>query len=67
MFHVYTQKRGEDLTKTLIKDFKDLEEAFDFAEKTIEGKAELKFIIEQTTGHVDSYGNLLADFVTESD
>ncbi len=67
MFHVYTQKKGAELTKTLIKDFKDLEEAFDCAEKSIEGKPDLKYIIEETTGHFNSYGELLADIVAESD
>ena len=67
MFHVYTQQRGAALTKTLIKDFKDLEEAFECAEKAIEGKEDLKYIIEETTGHVDSYGELLVDVVAESD
>jgi len=67
MFHVYTQQRGASLTKTLVKDFKDLEEAFECAEKSIEGKSDLKYIIEETTGHVDSYGELLVDVVAESD
>ena len=53
--------------ETLIKDFKDLEEAFECAEKAIEGKEDLKYIIEETTGHVDSYGELLVDVVAESD
>lgn len=67
MFHVYTQKRGEELTKTLISDTKDLEEAFEIAEKSIDGKPELKYIIEETTGHVNNYGDLLADVVAESE
>ena len=67
MFHVYTQQRGATLTKTHVKDFKDLEEAFECAEKSIEGKSDLKYIIEETTGHVDSYGELLVDVVAESD
>ena len=67
MFQVYTQKRGAELTKTLVKEFKDLEEAFECAEKAIEGKDDLKFIIEETTGHFNSYGELLTDVVAESD
>lgn len=66
MFQVYTQKKGSELTKTLIKEFKDLEEAFDCAEKSIEGKDDLKYIIEETTGHFNSYGELLVDIVAES-
>lgn len=55
------------MTKTLIKDFKDLEEAFDCAQKAIEGKPDLKYIIEETSGHFNSYGELLVDVVAESD
>ncbi len=66
MFQVYTQKKGSELTKTLVKEFKDLEEAFDCAEKAIEGKEDLKYIIEETTGHFNSYGELLVDVVAES-
>lgn len=67
MFQVYTQKRGSELTKTLVKEFKDLEEAFECAEKSVEGKPDLKYIIEETTGHFNSYGDLLVDIVAESD
>ena len=67
MFHVYTQQKGAELTKTLIKDFKDLEEAFECAEKAIEGKPELKYIIEETSGHFNIYGELLTDVVAESE
>ncbi len=67
MFHVYTQKKGAELTKTLVNDFSDLEEAFACAEKSIEGKSDLKYIIEETSGHFNSYGELLADVVAESD
>ena len=67
MFQVYTQKRGADLTKTLVKEFKDLEEAFDCAQQAIEGKPDLKYIIEDTSGHFNSYGDLLTDVVAESD
>ena len=67
MFQVYTQQRGAELTKTLVKETKDFEEAFEIAEKAIDGKPELKYIIEETTGHFNSYGDLLVDVVAESD
>ena len=51
MFQVYTQQRGAELTKTLVKEL----------------KPELKYIIEETTGHFNSYGELLVDVVAESD
>jgi hypothetical protein len=51
----------------MIEEFKDLEEAFECAEKSIEGKEDLKYIIEETTGHFNSYGELLVDVVAESE
>ena len=67
MFHVYTQKKGAELTKTLVNDFFFFLEAFACAEKSIEGKSDLKYIIEETSGHFNSYGELLADVVAERD
>ena len=64
---VYTKKGGSDLTKTQIGEFSDLEEALDFAEKSIEGKPDLKYIVESTSGHFNSYGELLVEVVAESD
>ena len=67
MFQVYTQKRGASLTKTLVAEFKDLEEAFECAEKSIVDKPDLKYIIEETSGHFNSYGEQLVDVVAESE
>ena len=67
MYQVYTKKGGSDLTKTQVGEFADLEEALDFAEKTIEGKPDLKYIVESTSGHFNSYGELLVEVIAESD
>ena len=66
MYHVYTEKNHSDLTKTLIGDFKDYDEAMDAAEKAIEGKPELNYIVEETDGHFNSYGELVAEVVAKS-
>ena len=66
MYQVYTKKGGSDLTKTQVGEFSDLEEALDFAEKAIEGKLDLKYIIESTSGHFNSYGDLVSTVVEES-
>lgn len=67
MFHVYTEKDHSDLTKTLIDDFKDLDEAIECAKKAIENKPGLRYIIEETTGRFNSYGDLISTVVEESD
>lgn len=67
MYNVYTEKKGTAFSKTLVGEFEDFEEAMDSAEKAIEGKAELKYIVESTSGHFNSYGDLLVEVVAESD
>lgn len=67
MFQVYTQEGNKELTKTLIGEFKDYDDAMDKAEAAIEGKAGLKFIVEETNGCFNSYGDLVATVVAESD
>lgn len=66
MYQVYTIKNGSDLTKTLIKELEDFEEALDCAEKAVENKPELKYIVEETSGHFNSYGDLEVTVVAKS-
>ncbi len=67
MFQVYTAKDKSELSKNLVGEFKDYDEAMDFAEKSIEGKEGLRYIVEETNGCVNSYGDLIATVVAESD
>ncbi len=67
MFQVYTAKDKSQLSKNLIGEFKDWDDAMDCAEKAIEGKEGLRYIVEETNGCVDSYGELIATVVAESD
>ncbi len=66
MYHVYTEKNYSEITRTLIGDYKDYDEAMDAAEKAIEGKPELNYIVEETDGHFNSYGELVAEVVAKS-
>ena len=67
MFQVYTQEGNKTLTKTLVGEFKDYDEAMDRAEQSIEGKDGLKYIVEETNGCVNSYGDLIEEVIAESD
>lgn len=67
MYHVYTEKNHSEYTRALITETNDYDLAFEKAEKAIEGKPELRYIIEQTDGSMDSYGELIATIVAESD
>jgi hypothetical protein len=67
MFQVYTQEGNKELTKTLVGEFKDYDEAMDRAEEAIEGKAGYKYIVEETNGCFNSYGDLVATVIAESE
>ena len=66
MYSVYTEKNHSQITKTLIGEFKDYDEAMDCAEAAVEGKSDLRYIVEETDGHFNSYGELVTTIVAES-
>ena len=67
MYHVYTEKDYSEFSKTLIGEFTDIEEAMERARKAIENKPELRYIVEETDGHVNNYGELITNVIAESD
>lgn len=67
MFHVYTAKDKSELSKNLIGEFKEYDDAMTCAENAIEGKPDLRYIVEETNGCVDSYGELIHTVIAESD
>lgn len=67
MFQVYTSTDKSELSKHLVGEFKDWDDAMDCAEKSIEGKTGIRYIVEETNGTVNSYGDLIASVVAESD
>lgn len=67
MFQVYTAKDKSELSKNLIGEFKDYDEAMDCAEKAVEGKTGLRYVVEETNGCVNSYGELIASVVAEGE
>ncbi|MCM1010388.1 MAG: hypothetical protein NC390_05890 [Fusobacterium sp.] len=67
MYHVYTEKNHSEYTRALVTETSDYDVAIEKAEKAIEGKPELRYIIEQTDGSMNSYGDLIATVVAESD
>lgn len=65
MYHVYTEKNHLEYTRALICETKDYDIAIDKAEKAIEKDPELNFIIEETDGSMNSYGDLITTVVAE--
>lgn len=67
MYHVYTEKNHSEYTRALVTETSDYDVAIEKAEKAIAGKPELRYIIEQTDGSMNSYGDLITTVVAESD
>ena len=58
-------KRQIRIIKNLIGEFKEWDDAMDCAEKAVEGHKGLRYIVEETNGCVNSYGELIAEVVAE--
>lgn len=67
MYHVYTEKNHSEFSRSLVIETTDYDLAMEKAEKAIEGKPELRYIVEETDGSMNSYGELVATVVAESD
>lgn len=65
MYHIYTIKNRSEFSKTLVAETKDYNEALQKAEKAIEGKEGYNYIVEETDGSMNSYGELIATVVAE--
>lgn len=67
MYHVITEKDYSEFSRRQIGEYSNFDRALEVAQKAIEGKEGLRYIIEKTDGHVDSYGNQIVTVVAESD
>ena len=65
MYHVYTEKNHSEFSRTLVLETYDIEEAIEKGKKAIEGKDGYNYIVEETDGSFNSYGDLIATVVAE--
>lgn len=66
MFHVYVERNYSELSRNLLGEYMSLEEARTVAKKAVAENSELNYIIEETDGHFNSYGDLVSTVVEES-
>ena len=66
MYHVYTERNYSELSRTLLGEYQSLEDARANAKKAVAANPELNYIIEETEGHFNSYGDLVSTVVEES-
>lgn len=68
MYHVYIKEKTQSLieTKTLLADYKDIDDAYARVDEELAENPDFKYSIEETTGHVDNYGELISDIIEEN-
>lgn len=67
MYHVITERDYSEFSRKQIGEYSNFDRALEVAQKAIAGKEGLRYIIEKTDGHVDSYGNQIVTVVAESE
>lgn len=66
MYHVYLKKETGFDPKKLIGEYKDYDKATAKIESELAKDKDIKYVIEETDGHVNSYGDLLVTVVDEN-
>lgn len=66
MYQVYIKKETGFESKKLIGEFSDYDEVTERVEAELAKDSSIKYVIEETTGHVNSYGELIATVIEEN-
>ena len=66
MYHVYKKEKNVYDAKVLLGDYKDLDEADKRIEEELAKDPNFKYSFEETTGHVNNYGDLIVDIIEEN-
>ena len=66
MYHVYKKEKNVYDAKVLLGDYKDLDEADKRIEEELAKDPNFKYSLEETTGHVNNYGDLIVDIIEEN-
>ena len=66
MYHVYVKEDSAFDAERLVGEYSDVEEAFAKVEEIVEKDASIKYVIKETDGHVDNYGELITSIVDEN-
>ena len=66
MYHVYKKEKNVYDAKVLLGDYKDLDEADKRIEEELAKDPNFKYSLEETTGHVNNYVDLIVDIIEEN-
>lgn len=63
MYHVFLKVDDDFEPKKHIADYSDIEKAYEKIDEILEKDKSAKYILEETTGHFDNYGELVSDVI----
>ena len=66
MYHLYKKEKNVYDAKVLLGDYKDIDEADKRIEEELAKDPDFKYSLEETTGHVNNYGDLIVDIIEEN-
>ncbi len=66
MYQVYEKKETALGSKRKIGEYKDYDKANEKVEAELAKTKDFKYVIEETTGHFDSYGELISRVIDEN-
>lgn len=66
MYYVYLKEDTGFDSKKLVGEFKDYDDAFEKVDEELAKDKSVKYVVEETTGHVDNYGELITRVVEEN-
>lgn len=66
MYHVYIKQDSGFESKKLVGEFAEIDDAYDAIDEEIAKNKDVKYRLEETTGHVDVYGELISKVVEEN-
>ena len=66
MFYVYLKQDTGFEDKKLVGEYSDVKKAYEKAEAILAKDKDAKYVIEETSGYVDNYGELIPTIVYEN-
>jgi hypothetical protein len=66
MYQVYIKKETGFMAKNLIGEFEDIDKAYEKIENELAKNKDIKYVIEEISGHVDIYGELTTTVIEEN-
>ena len=66
MYQVYIKDANSYTGRELIGEYEDVDDAFDKAEEEVAKDSNIKYVIEKTSGNVNSYGELEVSVIAEN-